>query len=80
MDYSYVSYFLGVNRTDVTPAHRPSARYIPPGVAAEMGAFAARELLELPWMRALSLHDPAAPFSNRSDHGPSGAYIGCVGT
>lgn len=28
------------------------------------------------WMRALSLLDPAAPYSNRSDHGPAGAYIG----
>ena len=27
-------------------------------------------------MRALSLNDSAAPLSNRSDHGPSGAYIG----
>jgi hypothetical protein len=27
-------------------------------------------------MRALSLNDSAAPFSNRSDHGPSGAYTG----
>jgi hypothetical protein len=27
-------------------------------------------------MRALSLNDSAAPLSNRSDHGPSGSYIG----
>jgi hypothetical protein len=45
-------------------------------VADEMAAFVARELIAPPWMRALSLLDPAAPLSNRSDHGPSGAYIG----
>ena len=75
MDYVYVTQFLGVNRSSSSSSGgRPA--YIPPGVAAEMGAFVARELLALPWMRALSLRDPAAPFSNRSDHGPSGAYLG----
>jgi hypothetical protein len=62
MDYVYVSYFLGGD--------------IPPTVAGEMTDFVARELLTPGWMRALSPLDPAAPFSNRSDHGPSGAYIG----
>lgn len=74
MDYVYVSQFLGVNRS----ADVGGRSYIPPSIAAEMGAFVDRELLALPWMRALSLKDPAAPFSNRSDHGPSGAYLGCV--
>ena len=62
MDYVYVTEWLG---SDISAQ-----------VADEMAAFVARELIAPPWMRALSLLDPAAPFSNRSDHGPSGAYIG----
>jgi hypothetical protein len=62
MDYVYVVEWLGAAL---------GARE-----ADEMAAFVARELIAPPWMRALSLRDPAAPASNRSDHGPSGAYIG----
>ena len=40
----------------------------------EMTRFAGDELLTTHWMRALSLNDPAAPESNRPDHGPMGAY------
>jgi hypothetical protein len=40
----------------------------------EMTQFVAGELLTTHWMRALSLNDPAAPESNRPDHGPMGAY------
>jgi hypothetical protein len=50
--------------------------FLPPHVAAEMSAFVARELLVPFWMRAQSLNDSAASASNRSDHGPSGAYVG----
>ena len=49
---------------------------LPRAVAAEMDTFVRRELLVPHWMRALSLNDSAAPYSNRSDHGPSGAYVG----
>ena len=62
MDYVYVSSWL-----------QP---YLNASVQNAMAAFVARELLVPHWMRALSLNDTAAPLSNRSDHGPSGAYIG----
>jgi len=45
-----------------------------PAMRSEMMAFAERELLTENWMRALSLQDPAAPDSDRPDHGPMGAY------
>ncbi|MGC9258945.1 MAG: hypothetical protein ACP5I8_02555 [Phycisphaerae bacterium] len=40
----------------------------------EMTDFVKKQLLTDHWMRALSLEDPAAPESNRPDHGPMGAY------
>ena len=43
---------------------------------AEMTDFANAELVMPDWMRAMSLKDPAAPVSNRPDHGPTGAYDG----
>lgn len=45
-----------------------------PEMRCEMVAFVERELLTEWWMRALSLEDPAAPGSDRPDHGPMGAY------
>ena len=70
----YVTRFLGV--AGGAAGGRVGAGSIPAGVAAEMAAFVRGALLVPHWMRALSLSDPAAPLSNRSDHGPSGAYIG----
>lgn len=40
----------------------------------EMADFVREQLLAEHWMRALALEDPAAPLSNRPDHGPMGAY------
>jgi len=72
MDFVYVTLFLGVQGSP-----SPSAKaYVPAATAAAMAAFVRQELLVPLWMRALSLNDSAAPLSNRSDHGPSGAYIG----
>ena len=36
----------------------------------EMARFVNDELLTDTWMRALSLADPVAPLSDRTDHGP----------
>ncbi len=47
-----------------------------PTMKTEMSGFVERELLVPGWMRALSLSDPAAPQSDRPDHGPLGAYDG----
>ena len=77
MDYVYVTLYLGVIPPAAAAAAAAADRnYIPAATAAEMASFAKRELLVPHWMRALSLNDSAAPFSNRSDHGPSGAYTG----
>jgi hypothetical protein len=46
--------------------------YIPQSIGGAMCDFLDRELRTPLWMRALSLNDSAAPYSNRSDHGPSG--------
>ena len=67
MDFVYVLEWLGVAGT-------ARAGFLAPHIADEMAAFVARELEVPGWMRALSLNDTAAPFSNRSDHGPSGAF------
>lgn len=40
----------------------------------QMAGFVDRHLLTDHWMRALAMDDPAAPMSNRPDHGPMGAY------
>ena len=74
MDFVYATLFLGVQREP--PA--ADKAYLPAATAAEMRAFVQRELIVPSWMRALSLNDSAAPLSNRSDHGPSGAYIGWI--
>jgi hypothetical protein len=82
MDHTYVTLYLGVQRNNTsltTPASSsPTANrsYIPPAVASEMASFVRESLIVPHWMRALALNDSAAPYSNRSDHGPSGAYIG----
>lgn len=67
MDFVYVSSWLGLEE---------EGGRINATTASEMAAFVSRELIVPHWMRALSLNDSAAPLSNRSDHGPSGAYIG----
>jgi hypothetical protein len=74
MDFAYTSRFLGLQGGASGGRVAPGA--IPPATAAEMTAWLKGSLLVPHWMRALSLSDPAAPLSNRSDHGPSGAYIG----
>eukprot|EP01050_Picozoa_sp_SAG11_P016842 SAG11_NODE_2348_length_3485_cov_1.358535_1_plen_199_part_00 len=45
-------------------------------VIVQMVAFVEEELLTDTWMRALSLQDRAAKASDRTDHGPYGAYDG----
>lgn len=47
--------------------------------ALEMVDFVQRELKTQYWLRALSLHDGAAPNSDRKDHGPYGSYDGWMG-
>jgi hypothetical protein len=59
---------------DFFSAVRYIGRDLPPTVRAEMLRFVEQELLTDSWMRALSLGDVAAPDSDRSDHGPIGAY------
>jgi len=46
------------------------------GTKKEMVDFAEDELLTNTWMRAQSLKDIAAKYSDRPDHGPLGAYDG----
>jgi hypothetical protein len=62
IDFSYVSQFMSA--------------HLPPLVQSEMADFVQRELLTPNWMRALSLSDAMANFSDRTDHGPNGAYPG----
>ena len=60
-------------------AHREPARAdLPPQTREDMAGFVTRELLQPQqgWMRAQSLLDPAAARSDRTDHGPWGAYSG----
>jgi hypothetical protein len=45
-----------------------------PRMKSEMNHYVASELLTKTWMRAMSLHDPAAAQSDRPDHGPMGSY------
>ena len=61
-DFVYVSEFMDDHLAD---SHRH-----------EMSAFVATELLTDTWMRALSPKDAAAAASDRTDHGPYGAYCG----
>eukprot|EP00048_Salpingoeca_helianthica_P004324 m.75816 g.75816 ORF g.75816 m.75816 type:complete len:782 (-) comp13146_c0_seq1:57-2402(-) len=62
VDLVYVSEFMGED--------------VGPGQWREMEAFATTELLSGDWMRAQSLLDLYANFSDRTDHGPWGAYDG----
>ena len=64
LDFAYVSEFLHDD--------------LPRPLRESMAAFVRRELLvpEQGWMRAQSLSDPAAKDSDRTDHGPWGAYAG----
>jgi hypothetical protein len=75
MDFVYVSQYLGIANSSDRRSSGDDG-YIPQSIALEMKEFVQRELIVQYWMRALSLNDSAAPFSNRSDHGPSGSYIG----
>jgi hypothetical protein len=75
MDHVYTTLYLGVVGGSADGG-AGGAAYIPAADAADMGAFVRDELIVPHWMRALSLNDSAAPLSNRSDHGPSGAYAG----
>lgn len=59
---------------DFVTVVRWMAEDLSPAMRREMVAFVERELLTEHWMRALSLQDPAAPRSDRPDHGPMGAY------
>jgi hypothetical protein len=47
---------------------------LPDEVKAEMVEFATTKLLVGDWMIALAADDPIAPFSDRPDHGASGAF------
>jgi hypothetical protein len=62
IDLVYVSEFMWVD--------------LSAGQWRDMAAFARRELLHGDWMRAQSLSDLYANYSDRTDHGPWGAYDG----
>lgn len=62
IDLVYVSEFMAAD--------------LPPSTASEMTSFGLRELVTPQWMRAQSLLDLYANFSDRTDHGPYGAYDG----
>ena len=49
-------------------------KYLTEDMKKEMTEFVKKELLTKTWMRAQSLNDPAADYSDRADHGPMGAY------
>jgi hypothetical protein len=65
LDFGLVAAHLG---GDLTRAQRDAAV-----------RFVSEELLASTWMRALALDDPAAPFSNRPDHGSAGAFCAWPG-
>ena len=60
--YDYLT--IGMNMTD----------YLTPEMRHEMTDFVSRELVADGWIRAMSMSDPAAPISDRPDHGPKGSY------
>lgn len=64
VDYVYVGRALA---DDLTPTMRK-----------EMTEFVRRELLTRDWMRAMSLQDAAALYSDRPDHGPLGCFDGWI--
>jgi hypothetical protein len=61
---------------DFTFLGRYLADNIPRDIREEMMDFLYRELLTDHWMRAQSLLDVAAEYSDRADHGPYGAFDG----
>ncbi len=82
----------GAGRSGTRPGSSPSGTCLDFGlVAAHLHAdlsedqraaavsFASEKLLASTWMRALALDDPAAPFSNRPDHGAAGAFCAWPG-
>ena len=82
----------GAGRSGTRPGSSPSAtawtsgwsrRICTPTSArtqrAEAVSFASEKLLASTWMRALAPDDPAAPFSNRPDHGAAGAFCAWPG-
>jgi len=64
-----ISYFGGKNKMSSW-----IYSHITEDMKKEMTEFVKNELLTKTWMRAQSLEDPAADFSDRADHGPMGAY------
>lgn len=62
IDFSYMSEFMHKRLT--------------PKIVEESTLFFEKELATADWMRALSLSDPAASASDRTDHGPYGSYDG----
>jgi len=65
LDFGLVASYL---HDDLTEAQREA-----------MIEFVERKLLTSTWMRALALDDPAAPASNRPDHGSAGAFCAWPG-
>ncbi len=65
LDFGLVAAHL---HADLSPAQR-----------GEAVRFVAEKLLASTWMRALAADDPAAPFSNRPDHGAAGAFCAWPG-
>jgi hypothetical protein len=66
---------LGVRHVyDFIMTGRWMSEDIPLSIRSEMVGFVNKELMTKYWLRALSLQDPAAPQSDRPDHGPMGAY------
>lgn len=65
LDFGLVAAHL---HADLSPAQRDEATQ-----------FVTEKLLASTWMRALAADDPAAPFSNRPDHGSAGAFCAWPG-
>jgi hypothetical protein len=65
LDFGLAASYL---HDDLSPAQRTAAV-----------GFATEKLLASTWMRALALDDPAAPLSNRPDHGAAGAFCAWPG-
>lgn len=65
LDFGLVAAHL---HADLSPAQR-----------AEATTFVTEKLLASTWMRALAADDPAAPFSDRPDHGSAGAFCAWPG-
>jgi hypothetical protein len=65
LDFGLVAAYL---HDDLTESQRTAA-----------AGFASEKLLAATWMRALAADDPAAPISNRPDHGAAGAFCAWPG-